>query len=248
MNAVRLTPRIVDPGAPSVPLLVANYSPGPAIAVFGIGFAIGVGFAIFHPDVHFRVMMAAVGAVMGLLLAILIVLQNAMHVRTVRIDENYAGLRFVAPIALDILFWAIGVVGLVPGFVVMSGGGSQRGGIAFIVLSSIFVAWIAQQFWALRTPRGLTLTETGLIGVRGSASVSSTWDGVTGVELVYVRGARIVLHLRDGRTVTLDPRYTGSDPNVLATIVDYFLRHPADRAALADPRAAIALVESARAK
>ena len=248
MSAVRLTPRIVDGGAPVVPLLAANYSPGPAVAVFGIGFAIGLAFAIFHSDVHFRIMMAAVGVVMGLLLAILIVLQNAMHARTVRVDEHSEGLRFSAPIALDILFWIVGTVGLVPGIVVIAGAGSQRGSVAFIVLSLIFVAWIAQQFWALRTPRGLTLTPTGLIGVRGTARINTTWANVERVELVYVKGARIVLHLQDSAPVTLDPRYTGSDPNVLAPIVNYFLRHPDDRAALADPRAAIALVESSCAK
>jgi hypothetical protein len=56
-----------------------------------------------------------------------------------------------------------------------------------------------------------------------------------------------VLHLRSGDDITIDPRYTGSDPNVVAPIIDYFLNHAESRDTLARSRAAIALVETAAA-
>jgi hypothetical protein len=61
----------------------------------------------------------------------------------------------------------------------------------------------------------------------------------------FANGAQLVLHLRSGAAITIDPRYTGSDPNALAPIIGFFIDHPEFRDRLLAPDAAIALVETA---
>jgi hypothetical protein len=43
--------------------------------------------------------------------------------------------------------------------------------------------------------------------------------------------------------ITIEPRWLGSDPNVVAPIILHFLEYPTDRPLLAEPTAAIQRVE-----
>ncbi|WP_188510817.1 hypothetical protein [Conyzicola nivalis] len=232
--------------APRVPLHASNYRPGAAIAVLVAVLAVAAAFAVLADDAGLRLMMVAVGALVAVVGVAGIVHQNAVRDRIVRIDPGIAGLRFTGPASVHVLFLAAAVVGVVPGLIALSAGvpsGSRRGGLFFLLLSGIALVWLAQQLWALRTPTGLTLTEHGLRGVRGSKPVQLGWDELDHAEAVASKGAKLALHLRTGGVVEIEPRYTGSDANVVAPVINFFLAHPEHRSTLRTPRAALQLVE-----
>jgi hypothetical protein len=248
MSGVRVTPRVIDRSAPRVRLLSEKFKPGAVIAVLGLMFAVGMAFALFNEDPGYRVIMGSAGLVALLALFALLMLHISMKERGVRIDPRFAGLRFVAHSTTNALFTAAGLVGLVPGLVVaaeLSSGITRRGAIAFIALSLVFVVFLVQQVTSLRTPAGLALTPDRIRGVRGSKSVDLPWDDLARAEVIFANGAQLVLHLRSGAAIKIDPRYTGSDPNALAPIIGFFIDHPEFRDRLLAPDAAIALVETA---
>ena len=97
-----------------------------------------------------------------------------------------------------------------------------------------------------RTPPGLTVTDAGLWGVRGSARVALSWIDLAGVSVVDAKGAKLVLQPRAAAPIVVEPRWTGSDPNLVAAIVGHYLASPADRPLLAHPRDAVRRVETTR--
>ena len=102
---------------------------------------------------------------------------------------------------------------------------------------------LASQLWSLRTDPGLTLSEYGLRGVRGSRRVDLAWSDLASASVISEKGARLVLTLRAGGAIVIGAHHIGSDPNAVAPIIDFFLDHPEHRAVLATPMAALALVE-----
>jgi hypothetical protein len=251
MSVKHVTMHRVARGAPPVPLHAANYRPGAAIAMFAVAVLIAAAFAGFAEDNATRVMMAAIGAMLALAGVGAMRHQNAARDRVVRIDPAFPGLRFTGLTSVHVLFFASAVVGIIPGLVALSAGvpaGTRRGGLFILLLSGIAATWIAQQLWALRTPAGLTLTEHGLRGVRGSKPVQLDWNALDHAEVVTSKGAKLALHLSTGGVIEVEPRFTASDPNVVAPVINFYLQHPEHRGILSTPEAALALVEeSARA-
>jgi hypothetical protein len=160
----------------------------------------------------------------------------------VRIDATADALRFVVPRAAPVLFFVAAIVGLVPGVVAIVEGFDEVGTWpAFF--SAVSLVWLVQQLWALRLPAGLTLDARGIRGVRGSKPVDLGWHDLVRAEVTAPKGIRLVLHLSDSGTIVLEPAYIGSDPNVLAAVIDFFVEHPEHRGMLATPEAALRLVE-----
>jgi hypothetical protein len=246
MSVMHVTMHRVARGAPQVPLHASTYRPGAAIAMFVVLVAITAAFALFSDDNVMRLMMAAVGMTLVLIGVAGVLHQNAVRDRTVRIIPDIAGLRFVGPASVRVLFFAVAVVGVVPGVVALSTGvpeGVRRGGLFILVMSGGALFWVAQQLWALRTPPGLTLTEEGLRGVRGSKTVRLDWDALERAEVVESKGAKLQLRLRTGGVMLIEPRFMGSDANVVAPVITFFLQHPEHRGILSTPEAALELVE-----
>jgi hypothetical protein len=232
--------------APSVALNAPSYRPTAAIVVLVVVVLGTAAFAVFAEDAATRLMMGSIGAMVLLAGLGAIRLQGAARDRVVRIEPGVAGLRFVGPTSVHVLFFAAALVGIVPGVVALTAGvpvGSRRGGLFFLVLSGIALMWMVQQLSALRTPNGLTLTEHGLEGVRGSKPVHLDWDSLDRADVVSSKGAKLALHLISGGVIVVEPRYTGSDPSIVAPVIDFFLQHPEHRSTLATPEAALALVE-----
>jgi hypothetical protein len=250
MSGVRMTPRVLDRSKTRVRLLSEKYNPIVVVATLGITFAVCAAFALLDGDLGYRTIMGSVGAASLAALFASLAFQSSMKERGIRIDSGFAGLRFVAPVTTQALFSIMGIIGLIPGLVVaaeISAGITRRGAIGFIALSLVFLVVLVQQVMSLRTPVGLALTPDRIRGVRGGKQVDLPWNDLARVEVIHAKGAQLVLHLRSGDDITVDPRYTGSDPNVLAPIIEYFLNHPGSRDTLTEPRAAIALVETAAA-
>ncbi|GAB3604696.1 hypothetical protein GCM10027413_01050 [Conyzicola nivalis] len=233
----------VERASTRVPVRTTPVNPVVAVVFLGAIVLIFAALAIFnvYPSARFAFIAAAVFLMLfpvgvGLL-------NTRLKPGVVRFDENAASLRFIPQAAAPVLFFAAALVGLVPGIVALVNGLDAIGrGLA--VISALCLVWVLQQLWALRLPAGLVLDEHGIRGVRGSKAVDLSWDDLAKAEVTAPKGIRLTLHLRPAGSVVIEPQYIGSDPNVLAPVINFFREHPQHRAALATPRAALELVEA----
>lgn len=232
---------------PALALHASPQSPMVAFAVL-IGFAVlAGGIAVAAADPRLSPVMGAF-ALMFVAAAFVAYWWTAMlQPRTVRIDTAQPALRFVQPTAMQPGFAILGLLALLPIASVLCFGLPSQvplGPLLPLVVAGGAVVGLGQQAWALRTPSGLTLDERGLRGVRGSHRFELAWSELSSATIVSAKGARLVLNLRSGGVIVIDPHRIGSDPNVVAPVIDFFLRNPEHRAALATPRAALALAEA----
>jgi hypothetical protein len=65
--------------------------------------------------------------------------------------------------------------------------------------------------------------------------------------VIFVKDLRVVLTLSTGGSIILAPHFLGSDPNVVAAVINYYRAHPEQRPLLSDPHAALDHVEEALA-
>jgi hypothetical protein len=250
VSARHVATRIVDHDVPRVPIQPATYSPRLPLAV-GVSFFFIAGFfALFVENDPFGLLVFSLSVALLLLFIAGVAMQSGLKERAVRIDAQASVLRFVGSPVGYILFVATATVALTPGALVLSAMltlGSQLGGLAFIGLSLVALIWLGQLLWSLTVPPGLSLSESGLRGVRGTKSVNLDWDDLAGARVVFVKDSRLVLDLTTGGAIILVPHYTGSDPNVMAAVINYYRVHPEERSRLANPRAALDHVEKALA-
>jgi hypothetical protein len=198
----------------------------------------------------FRASMVAGGAVMVMLVPYLAALSSARR-GEIRVSDA-GGLRFVPrPGALGWPF-AIAFAGLTAGILaVASLIDDQEFGLLprtvwLVLLTGVLSAiWLGQSLWSLRVPLGLRVSAWGLEGVRGSKAVSLPWNYLAKAEAAPGRsGAVLRLTQEDGSSVVIAPQYLGSDPNVVAAIIEHYRAHPEDDDALADATDAVRRVEA----
>jgi heme A synthase len=232
--------------ARAVPVLAPNRDPRVAVAFFGLLATVGFAFAAFNDQFAFRVLMGAL-AVMFLAIAVFAGRTGAsIAPGRVRYEPDVAELRFVPTADTYLWYFVIAVAGVLPGAAVVMVGLPREvlvGGLVLPVVTGASLIWLGQQLWALRTPRGLALSERGLRGVRNSQRLDLAWEDLAGAEAVSAKQTRLHLNLVSGGVVVVVPTWTGSDPRAVARVVEFFLAHPEQRAALSSPRDAVALVE-----
>ena len=250
MTAKHVSTRIHDAETARVPTRPTGYN---------ARLSLGVGIAIFALAVIFAIV--AEPNVIGLLVVSLAltflfiavgasVMQVGLRDRSVRINPSAQTLRFEGSQAGVMFFAAAAVVQIVPGLLVVTAwltDGLQLPGVALIALSLVGLVWLTQIIVSLRTPAGLTLSVSGIRGVRGTKNVDLRWDSLLGAGVIFVKDSRLVLSLTTGGTILIAPQYTGSDPNVVAAVLNYYRAHPEHRALLANPRGALDHVEAALA-
>ena len=170
------------------------------------------------------------------------VMSRQLTATVVRISRRAGALRFVGAPTAPIIFFAAALIASVTGLFLVLSDVDVAGRLSGVVAGAGLL-WLVQQLWALRLPSGLTLSETGLRGVRGSKAVRLLWDDLDHAEATsYKTSARLRLYPHVGRSVEIDPHYLASDPNVVAAVINFFVEHPEHRAALAAPVAALDLV------
>lgn len=250
MSLRPLTPRISHPARPVVPMLGAPASGIAILIAFGLLIVGTATIALVADDAGFRLFMGSCAVL--LLVAVSAVSAYAFAVTrgVIRVDAGAPALRFAPPARVRTLFTALGVAALLPvAATLLTGtiGDTPLRGGGVIGLGVLAVIWIGQQLWSLRVPRGLTLSELGLAGVRGTAAVSVAWSELAHAEAVWDRGAKLVIHRTGMSALVIEPRWTGSDPNLVALIVTHYLEHPEDRGLLGDAEAAVRRVEGAAA-
>jgi hypothetical protein len=250
VSADRLSPRVLpDTDTRPAPLNAENYNPALFGTIFVVGALVFGAIALAADELALRLFLGFAALASVLILVIVLRFQTSLTERIVRIDPSVSGLRFVASRSVRSSWLVFCVIGLVPAVLAATVGAPQqptRTVWGMYAVSALAALWLIQQLFGFRTPPGLTLSQHGIRGVRGTGSIDITWDQLERVEVTSTGGAKLVLHSTHSPAVVIEPRWTGSDPNIIAPIVDYYRTHPAERSALADPRAALRLVEAAR--
>lgn len=90
---------------------------------------------------------------------------------------------------------------------------------------------------ALRVPRGLELTPEGVRGVRGVGRIVLNWGVLAEASAMSTRsGSKLCLQVKSGEVNIVPRRLFGSDPDAVAAIINYYLRHRENRGHLTTPR------------
>ncbi|WP_010205661.1 murein endopeptidase [Salinibacterium sp. PAMC 21357] len=205
----------------------------------------------FQPnDLNYRLQIVGLGLALGCLGVALLLWELSVTVGVVRFENHSPTLRFTYAPSLDLLYPLAAVLIMIPAivalFALLRGEPAAEIGLGrrtANVLGILGFVLFAQQLWALRVPRGLELTSEGVRGVRGAGRIALNWDVLDTASAMSTRtGAKLGLHLKSGEVHVLPRRLIGSDPDAVAAIINYYLRHPADRNHLATPELAIQLV------
>ena len=107
------------------------------------------------------------------------------------------------------------------------------------------VASILPRLLALRLPAGLTVDEAGVRGVRGSKRIDVAWVDLVSVRALGDAGPQLVVHAKAEAPVLVHAHAIGSDPAIVAAVIEHFRQNPSQRHELVSGRRAIQIVEQA---
>lgn len=224
-------------------------SPAMLYVAIGMPALIAAGVALATEDPALRLVLAAVAVMMAMFLGYLRTLVSATAPQRVRARAD-GPLTFIPPAALDRWPFPIAGTGLLPGVIaatfdptILSG----QGAVWIWAITGLSIGWLAQQAMALRIPRGLEVSESGLVGVRGATRLRLTWDQVGEVTTRPAgRDGELVIDSTEGGTF-INASRLGSDPAVVAAVIAHYRDHPQDRQMLAAPLPALRHVEQTHA-
>lgn len=254
MSLQRLHPRI--PSAEQVSVFPNGKNPRMlAWAVIAVAL-LPAALAVFDDRLGFRLVMAALAVTVVSAGVALLVMFGVIEPRVVRVDADARSLRFMPPAAAVWPISAIAVALLLPAVAQLvvdtQGLPTMAGGVlltrAPYLLGVLGLAILAVRLWRRRTPAGLELTPERLRGIRGHGDLDLQWDDLAQASVVAGPAAKLSLVPRGGRgRPALAPMLAlGSDPNLVAEIVRYYLERPMERAVLAEGgAAAVRRVEAA---
>lgn len=156
-------------------------------------------------------------------------------------------LRFLMPKRVRVL-WAISAIlclfvsiGIVWSLSVAHEGRGGRAELVMAVVSFlIFAGWGLGRF----AQPGVRIDSDGLSWPTGAKRHVVPWDALERVVLIPRNKYAVTLVLEgvDGRAYPHYGTKHGSNPYLVAEVIEYFRAHPAERAVLNDPLAALALV------
>lgn len=249
MTVSRMTLGLVPPEP--VPVFAPNHDPRVPLVFSTLLAVVTLFFVAFNDQLAVRVLMGALAVFFVALALFSVRTSGSVAPRQIRYEPDVAELRFVPTGDAYLWYFCIAVALVLPGAGALLVGLPREvivGVVALPISTGASLLLVGQQLWALRTPRGLALSENGLRGVRNSKPVHLRWDDLAGAQAVAAKQTRLHLILVGGGVIEVVPTWTGSDPNVVARVIEFYLAHPEHRAILATPREAVALVEqSARA-
>lgn len=242
MSVHTLSPRVLPSDHGSVPLVPNGRSPRP-LAWLVIAFALlpallmltdsGAGFRLVMGALTVTVLTVGIG---------LHVMFGAIAPRAVRVDDTAPWLWFVPSAAASVPVLLMGVALLLPAIaqLVVDVAGLATATTSWLlsrapyVLGALGVVIIVTRLTRLRTVAGLEVTSHGVRGIRGHGRVDWSWDDLARVEVIAAPAAKLALTPQGASAPTaLAPALAlGSDPNLVAVIVRYYLERPAERGVL----------------
>ena len=252
MSVIRHGLDVRFPGIGETPLRPGS-SPGKQYLAPGLLFAamvVGILLSFQSNDLNYRLQIVFLGLAVGCLGVALVFWELSASVGVIRLENHSPSLRFSYAPSLDLLYPLAAVLIMLPAilalFALLRGEATEQIGFGrktVYALGLLGFVLLAQQLWALRVPRGLELTSEGVCGVRGAGRIVVNWDNLGAASAISTRtGAKLSLQVKSGEVHFLPRRLIGSDPDAVAAIINYYLRHPADRDHLATPEFAIQLV------
>lgn len=199
-----------------------------------------------------RISFLSMGFLFLCIAAYAVAFTQAPHPGMMRIEDR-ATLRWVPKISIA-LVWPpiIAIIGMMPGAFALVGPlflGERFGGgwnyWGFIVVSLFFTVWLVQYLWRLRGPTGLSASPMGLSVLGEFRRVLVAWDDLVEANVSSGKNG-IVLRLWSTKygVTNIAAGSIGSDPNIVAAIIEYFRTHPEDRHYLASSGEAIRMFES----
>lgn len=254
MTDLILSPRI-ELGI-AVPVRSPSARPGLALVAVCVVAPIPLILALVGEGVLYRLACAALFPVMLLFVFYGYALTASVRSGIVRLRGEH-GLRFVPPAAVIVLPFVIAAVGVVMGVLAVlalgqpgeSFGRGPRTIWGVLVVGALAAAWLVQSLVGLGRTVGLRLSAWGLEGVRGGPAVRLPWGYLERAEAIPTRrGAALMLVLIEGNPLVILGQDLGSDPNVVAAIIEHYRTHPEDEDLLSDAVAAIRRVEAAGAE
>lgn len=248
----RLTPRIPTGGRPILP---GGRNPLPLLLGLYVAPAIGFVIAMLDTRSGFRLLMASLG--FALLVLVLGLTARVRALRAGAIHVAAAGeLRFVPPRSQRAAMVAVPLAFLVPAVALVliavldlpTQPSSSRLAAALPYVLWVFsLVTLARLCLSLRVALGLRVGPDGLRGVRGSKRVELAWEDLASAAPVGAHGPKLLLSTRAGASIVVDANHTGSDPAIIAAVIEHYRARPASRAELADGIGAIRAVEAAAA-
>lgn len=224
----------------------------PLLAVLSLVPAGAFGVAILDDRAGFRLFMSAAGLAMLVLVLGLGVRRRALRTGEIRISAEgtlrfrpsgvLMAMDFVVPLVLGLPALARAVVSLCG--LPMMAGLTRFTTLSPYVLGALALGLLARALLGLCTPAGLRVDARGLHGVRGATVLDIPWDELDRSAPVGRSGPRVSFVTRAGGGVVVDAHYLGSDPALVAQIVEYYRTRPAERALLADGVAAVQAVQA----
>lgn len=218
-----------------------------APALLGVAMVVAVLLSFQSDDLNYRLQIWSLGFALGALGATLLIWEASVTFGVVRFENHSPSLRFTYAPSLDLMYPLTAVLLMVPAAVALVAQlrGEPVADIGFgrrtaYVIGALGLALLIQQLWTLRVPRGLALTPAGLRGIRGAGRLVLDWNDLSAASAMSTRsGAKLGLHTHSGEVHVIPRRLIGSDPDAVATIINYYLHHPADRGHLVGAEAAI---------
>lgn len=207
--------------------------------------------AVADDRLGFRLFMAGLAATTLLLVAALQLWNRALRAGSVRVVTS-GPLRFVPPPYLRPLFAIVAIAFLIPAVVSLvvallglptMGGSTRFTTVLPYLLAVVSLVSLVRLLWSMRTPAGLRVDAEGLSGVRGSKRVQLAWNDLDGALAPGPHGPTLALLTRTHGPISIDAHHIGSDPAVVAGVIQHYLDHPAQRFRLEDGMGAIRAVE-----
>lgn len=248
-RTVLLRPTIPTDGRPILP------NGGPSSVLFlalCLVPAIAIAIAVVDTRSGFQLFMGSLAATMSVLIVALYFRMRGLRAGAIRIDAE-GGLRFAPPRSHRVSLIAVPLSLLLPVAAMLSirvldlptqASSSRLMAAMPFVLTAVAAGSLALVAWSMRVPAGLRVSEHGLVGVRGSKPVDLGWDDILGASPAGQHGPRLRVRSAAGGDVIIDCHHTGSDPAVVAAVIEFYRLRAALRRGLGDGRAAIQAVET----
>lgn len=224
--------------------------------VLGLCVVPAIGFTIAAIDTRlgFQLLMASLSVMMLVLIIALLLRVRGLRPGAIRIVA-VGELRFLpsrghrvggiaVPVAMLLPVIILGVVAVCD--LPTQASSSRLLALLPMVLLGTSIGSLAMAVWSMRIPLGLRVGATGLAGVRGSRVTNVTWDELERVAPLGAYGSKLVVATRSRGSIVLDAHHLGSDPAIVADVIEFYRKRPGERKRLADGVGAISAVEVAR--
>ncbi|MGO1735205.1 MAG: hypothetical protein ACTHZ9_02635 [Leucobacter sp.] len=244
-----LTPNIVTDGRSVSP---NGRDATPFIWVLLVVPTIAFAIALADSNIGFKLFMASSGVTMLVLVIGLYLRSRALRAGEIRIEAS-GELRFMPSRSVRVASVGVAIACFVPAAATLivnvlglpTQSGYTRSTITLPFALALLGVWLLiQAILSARTPAGLRVGPYGIQGVRGSKRVHLGWDDLVSASPFGKHGPKLMLLTEDRGAIIIDSHRTGSDPAIVARIIEYFKANPMQRAQLSDGAAAIRILEA----